>query len=91
MDDEVLAFVVVSARIADEGGFSEGGGLEGRGCREVAAIACLAEHEGANRPVRFDSVSLAVFGGDEAFLRRRINVLFDATPIAGISLPSGVV
>ena len=56
-DDETLVFVEVLVRTADEGGFPEGSGLEGRGHRETAAIAYLAEHEDVDRPVRFDDVS----------------------------------
>lgn len=73
MEDDILVFVEVSARTADEGGFPEGSGLEGRGRREMAAIAYLAEHEDVDRPVRFDDVSLVVFGEGKAFLRHHIN------------------
>ena len=91
MEDDTLVFVEVSARNADEGGFPEGSGPEGRGRRETAAVAYLAEHEGVDRPVRFDNVSLVVFGEGKASLRHHINALSDATPdIAGNTLPSGV-
>lgn len=73
MEDDILVLVEVSARTADEGGFPEGSGLEGRRRRETAAIAYLAEHEDVDRPVRFDDVSLVVFGEGKAFLRHHIN------------------
>ena len=90
MEDDILVLVEVSARTADEGGFQEGSGLEGRRRRETAAIAYLAEHEDVDRPVRFDDVSLVVFGEGKAFLRHHINALSDAVPVAGSSLPSEV-
>ena len=90
MEDDILVLVEVSARTADEGGFPEGSGLEGRRRRETAAIAYLAEHEDVDRPVRFDDVSLVVFGEGKAFLRHHINALSDAVPVAGSSLPSEV-
>ena len=90
-DDEALVFVEVSVRDAAEGGFPEGSGPKDRGRRETAVIAYLADHEGVDRPVRFDNVSLVVFGENKAFLRHHINALSDATPdIAGNTRPSGV-
>ena len=70
--------------------FLERRGLEGRERRETAAIAYLAEHEDVDRPVRFDDVSLVVFGEGKAVLRHHINALSDAVPVAGSSLPSEV-
>ena len=91
-DDETLVLVEVSARTADEGGFPESSGPKDRGRRETAAIAYLAEHEGVDRPVRFDNVSLVVLSEGKAFLRHHINALSDAIPdVAGNALPSGVV
>lgn len=54
--------------------------IEGRERRETAAIAYLSEHEDVDRPVRFDDVSLVVFGEGKAFLRHHINALSDAIP-----------
>lgn len=90
-DDETLVFVEVSVRDAAEGGFPEGSGSKDRGRRETTAIAYLADQEGVDRPVRFDNVSLVVFGKNKAFLRHHINALSDAIPdIAGNTLPSEV-
>ena len=71
-------------RDAAEGGFPEGGGPKTAGAARRPPWHYLADHEGVDRPVRFDNVSLVVFGESKAFLRHHINALSDAIPdIAG--------
>ena len=74
--DADVVFVEVNARTDAEAGFPAEAGTEAKRAKfERTAIAYMAGYEESDVSVRFDIISMVVFGESRAMLRHHINAL----------------